>query len=483
MASSLGVDQMNLVQGFKAQMMRKSIPRNVARQLWAQCGGFCQNPCCNRSLFASVDEDVVSLANVAHIIGHGNNGPRTEHDLAEYIEIDGISNLIMLCLFCHKIVDELERKFNVEQMRKWKADHELRINGLFNIPNIGDERELLILVNDLLDENGSIFKEYGPYSPNAVMGESGDAIKIWRKRCLDTILPNNQRIVDLIEKNKRNFSYPWDVYRRMLGYKLHVDAFKDNCLSGLKVNDYKTFPLDFDHFIKDKIGISVPPLEVRTDEELEFRTNQIANYINRFLANHSFIEHMEEANVATLLIKLTDGRELKVFVTNTYFFTEYTFEKVIAVDPEVDAIICSCTAGTYASGAKRMCIENGIGLFMLPEFMGAVRNTGEDFVNYLLRSEKDNRIQTIKNPLQKAGLSHGLSIYLFGSYIRRKIYQDIDIMAVYSNPSAKEDVVKAEEAIRNHFKGQSPLIHTTACSSAEFSTLKFHHDNLTKIYP
>jgi len=464
-------------------MKRKSIPLNVARQLWSQCGGFCQNPSCNRSLFASVDEDVVSLANVAHIIGHGNSGPRTEHELAEYIEVDGISNLIMLCLFCHKIVDELEIKFNVEQMRAWKADHEQRIKGLFDIPNIADERELLILVNDLLDENGSIFKEYGPYSPNVVMGESGDAIKIWRKRCLDTILPNNQRIVDLIEKNKRNFPYPWDVYRQMLGYKLHVDAFKDNCLVGLKVNDYKTFPLDFDHFVKTKIGINVPPLEVRTDEELEFRTNQIANYINRFLANHSFIEHMEEINVATLLVKLADGRTLRVFVTNTYFFTEYTFDKVIAVDPEVDAIICSCPAGTYSGGAKWLCIENDIGLFMLNEFMGAVRKTGEDFVNYLLRSEKEARIQSVKNALKKAILPHGLSFYLFGSYIRRSMYRDIDIMAVYANPLAKEDVVKAEEAIRNHLKGQSPIIDMTVCSSAEFATLKFQHDNLTKIFP
>ena len=58
-------------------MSRKSIATNIARKLWAQCGGFCQNPSCIKYLFAGVEDDVVSLANVAHIIGHGKSGPRS----------------------------------------------------------------------------------------------------------------------------------------------------------------------------------------------------------------------------------------------------------------------------------------------------------------------------------------------------------------------------------------------------------------------
>ena len=88
-------------------MTRKSIPVNVGRELWAQCGGFCQNPACNRPLFAAIGDAQVSLANVAHIIAHGADGPRSDHELAAAIGRDGIDNLIMLCLDCHKIVDEL----------------------------------------------------------------------------------------------------------------------------------------------------------------------------------------------------------------------------------------------------------------------------------------------------------------------------------------------------------------------------------------
>jgi len=189
-------------------MSRKSIATNIARKLWAQCGGFCQNPSCNKYLFARVEDDVVSLANVAHIIGHGESGPRSEHELADYIDKDGIANLMMICLECHKIVDELEDKFSVEQMQAWKTAHGLKINSLFDFPQIYKERDLLEQVNDLLVENKFIFEEYGPFSNRALEGLSGDALIIWRRRCLDTILPNNQRIIGLIEANKNNFPYP-----------------------------------------------------------------------------------------------------------------------------------------------------------------------------------------------------------------------------------------------------------------------------------
>lgn len=463
-------------------MKRESIAANVVRQLWAGCGGYCQNPRCNKYLFASVGDEIVTLANVAHIIGHGANGPRSEHELAKAIDRDGLENLIMLCLDCHKIVDELERDFTVEAMQGWKREHERKVSQFFDIPHITKERDILIEVSELLETNGMIFREYGPYSQKALRGDSGDALTVWRRRCLDTLLPNNRRIVNLVEKNKRNFPFPWDVYREMLGYKLHVDAFEDNCLLGQKVNDYKLFPIEFDHFVKTKLGVDVPPLEVRRDEELEFRRNQVATFIDRFLANHSFITQMEELNRATMSVTLRDGRSLRVFVTNTYYFTAYTFNKVMAVDPQVEVIICSCPAGQYADSAKQLCIEHGIGLFMLGEFMGAVQKTGEDFLNYLLRSESEERINTFRGPLQDNKLPKGLKVYLFGSYLRRKLYRDIDAVMVYSGEPAKGAVEKVSDVLKVAAGKQSSILDVTVCSSKEFSAFQLKHDNLTELH-
>ena len=463
-------------------MGRDSIPVNIVRELWADCGGFCQNPQCNKRLFATIDNETVNISNIAHIIGYGQTGPRTQHELAEYIDKNGIDNLIMLCLECHKIIDQLEEKYPVEQLHQWKSEHSKKIAGLFAIPQISNERELLIMVSDLLDMNHSIYKEYGPFSNNMLNGESGDGIVIWRKRCLDTIIPNNQMIIGLIEKNKRHFSYPWELYREMLIYKIHADAFQDNCLTDKKVNDYKLFPQEFNYFVKTKLGVPVnPPTQVER-EELEYRTNQIQTFIQRFLGSHGSIHHLEELNRATMHVELYDGRDLKVFVTNTYVFSEYTLEKVLATDPAVDAIICSCPAGMYSDSVKKLCIESGIGLFMLNEFMGAIRKEGDDFLNFLLKQDREDRIENLKNILPY-NFNHKVKLYIFGSYIRHKIYNDIDIMIVYPDTSDLGIIHEIEEIICRAILQKGKNADITIVSESEFSGIRFRHNNLTQFYP
>ena len=462
-------------------MNRKSIATNIVRKLWAQCGGFCQNPSCNKYLFARVEDDVVSIANVAHIIGHGERGPRSEHELADYIDKDGIANLMMICLECHKIVDELEDKFSVEQMQAWKTAHELKINSLFDFPQIYNERDLLEQVNDLLIENKVIFEEYGPFSNRALEGFSGDALTIWRRRCLDTILPNNQRIIGLIEANKKNFPYPWKVYRQMMGYRLHADSFRDNCLLEKKVNDYKLFPREFDDFIKQSLGVPVDNVERRGGEELEFRQATVSDHIEKFLANHSFISRMEKLNIAMFDVDLKDDRNLRVFATNTYFFTEYTFEKVMAIDPAIDAIICSNPYGNYTWEAKALCIDHKIGLFRLREFMGAIRKDGDEFLNYLLQEEKSSRLSHSKSLLGRASIPSNFRVYVFGSYLRREIYKDIDLILVYPVGAGEKLISSTIESINQVFEDRASQLDITVCSNAEYENMNLENDNRTRI--
>jgi hypothetical protein len=462
-------------------MGRKSIATNIARKLWAQCGGFCQNPNCNKYLFATTEDVMVSLANVAHIIGHGKNGPRSEHELADYIDKDGIANLAMLCLECHKIVDELEDRFPVEQMHTWKAAHEQKINSLFAFPQIFNERDLLEQVNDLLVENKSIFEEYGPFSKQALEGNSGDTLIIWRRRCLDTILPNNQKIIGLIEANKKNFSYPWEVYRQMMGYRIHADSFRDNCLLEKKVNDYKLFPREFDDYIKQRLELPVENGERRGEEELEFRWQTVSVFIENFLANHSFINRMEKLNIAMFDVELRDGRSLRVFVTNTYFFTEYTFEKIMTIDPAIDSIICSNPYGSYTWEAKALCIDHKIGLFRLREFMGAIRKDGDEFLNYLLQEERASRLSYSKSLIGKASVPLHFQVYIFGSYLRREIYEDIDLILVYPVGADEELISSTVESINQVFEDRLSELDITVCSEAEYEAMSFEDDNRSRI--
>ncbi len=463
-------------------MIRKAIPTNIKRELWAQCGGYCQNPDCNKYLFANIEGDLVSLADIAHIIGAGKTGPRSEHELARVIQKDGLSNLIMLCLDCHKTVDELEHKFSVEEMQLWKTRHFQRIQATFVVPTFSDEQDLLKEVNDLLDENRFIFETYGPFSKFALTGNSDDTIKIWKRRCLDTILPNNQRIIDIFEKNKRSFAYPWAAYRQMLSYKMHADSFRENCLFDEKVNDYKLFPQEFDYYVKSKLGIQAEEPESRDREEIDFRSRTIDDYIDNFLANHSFIRSMKKWNICIFEVQLINERLLRIFVTNTYYFTEYTFEKIVTVDPNIDAIICSTPYSTYSEGAKRLCIENKVGLFMLGEFMGAIRYDDDKFLNYLVSKEKRERIEWFAIELKKSQLLQGqCTIYLFGSYLRNKVYDDIDIILVYNDNTATSNVDALVAEVKRIFHRSTSKLDFTICTKSEFSKLVLKYDNLEKV--
>jgi hypothetical protein len=112
-----------------------------------------------------------------------------------------------------------------------------------------------------------------------------------------------------------------------------------------------------------------------------------------------------------MLITLDDGRELKVFVTNTYCFTSYTLDRVLEIDPAVDAILCSSPAGSYSEEAKIACIERGIGLFNLGEFMGAISSKGEEFLNYLLKSQSASRLTYLKRLVADSGIDSNHRIY------------------------------------------------------------------------
>src|SRR5688572_16421829 len=95
-----------------------------------------------------------------------------------------------------------------------------------------------------------VFFLHGPYSALAMSGDAGDTRKVWRRRCLDTILPNNERIVRIIEKHKNSFGYPWAIYKGLLEFKVHAISFEENCLLENRINDYKTFPSTFPNLIK-----------------------------------------------------------------------------------------------------------------------------------------------------------------------------------------------------------------------------------------
>ena len=181
-------------------------------------------------------------------------------------------------------------------------------------------------------------------------------------------------------------------------------------------------------------------------------------------------------------VELKDGRSLRVFATNTYFFTEYTFEKVMAIDPAVDAIICSNPYGTYTREAKALCIDRKIGLFTLRSFMGAIRKDCDEFLNYLLTDQKSSRLSFLISMLSKASVSSSFQVYIFGSYLRRELYNDIELIVVYTVGADQELISSTlDDSISQVFEKQASQLDITVCSEEEYAAMSFEDDNRTRI--
>jgi len=79
------------------------------RKLLQRSGGVCAFPRCRRALTAdaSAADPIVSLGEIAHIVGESVNGPRGASSLSAE-ERNRCENLILLCAHHHQLIDALE---------------------------------------------------------------------------------------------------------------------------------------------------------------------------------------------------------------------------------------------------------------------------------------------------------------------------------------------------------------------------------------
>jgi hypothetical protein len=107
---------------------RKTIPDPVTNRLFALSGNQCAFPGCKNAVTDQVapGERPVTLAQRAHIVGVGRQGPRSR-EAPLSVDIDAVENLLLLCGDHHTIVDANPRIYSVEVLAKYKADHETRM--------------------------------------------------------------------------------------------------------------------------------------------------------------------------------------------------------------------------------------------------------------------------------------------------------------------------------------------------------------------
>jgi hypothetical protein len=116
-----------------------SISDRTRKSLWAKSGNRCII-CRNELVQPSESSDGnVILGEECHIISEKVRGPRGEIYFDK--DFDHYDNLILLCAKDHKIIDEPNRVYSVEKLRRLKADHE-------NWVKVTLENDVLAFTND-----------------------------------------------------------------------------------------------------------------------------------------------------------------------------------------------------------------------------------------------------------------------------------------------------------------------------------------------
>ena len=108
-----------------------NVSGDVRTRLWGKAGGRCQYEGCNKPLWRhDVTTFEFNSSYVAHIVADQPGGPRGDPVRSDLLKND-ISNLMLLCDGCHRLIDKADVEGHPEDRLKGMKDrHELRIELL-----------------------------------------------------------------------------------------------------------------------------------------------------------------------------------------------------------------------------------------------------------------------------------------------------------------------------------------------------------------
>lgn len=122
--------------------LSRKIPELVRIILFVRAGGRCEFDGCNDYLIEHhVTLTEGNFAQFAHIVAFSEEGPRGKGRRPS--DINNVSNLMLLCPRCHKLIDDNAEKFTRRTLEGYKKRHEERI---CHVTGLGPEQKTSILV-------------------------------------------------------------------------------------------------------------------------------------------------------------------------------------------------------------------------------------------------------------------------------------------------------------------------------------------------
>lgn len=183
--------------------VRRSIPRNIKLKLFAESGGHCQRPNCLKPLFPVDMGGNMHIAEMAHVIPHGETGPRHEERPSEEFEANSFENLILLCPTCHTIIDKAPDSYPRSMLLDWKRNHFITLVHSQGIIRYEERKQARDAVIAAMDENKAIWKEFAPCDGASFeFDPESETANAWSQRMRSVILPNHFHIQAMIRINQ-----------------------------------------------------------------------------------------------------------------------------------------------------------------------------------------------------------------------------------------------------------------------------------------
>jgi hypothetical protein len=172
------------------------------------------------------------IAEMAHVIPHGDAGPRHEERPTGDFDRDSFDNLILLCPTCHTKIDKDPDAYPRNVLLDWKQQHLANLALKQGIKPYNDRDQVKDAVARIMAENRAIWKRYAPVDGSAFEYDPESGIsQAWEQRMRSVILPNHYRAQAIIEANLGLATE--DEHRIFAEYKEHVRGLTERHVCGV----------------------------------------------------------------------------------------------------------------------------------------------------------------------------------------------------------------------------------------------------------
>ena len=220
-----------------------SILESDVKRLWGLAAGRCSFQGCGIPCINFIESEQVIVGQMAHIIAKRPRGPRGNTRVGENNKYE---NLILLCPTHHTQIDKAAvGTYPCSILQEWKKNHEEFVRKALATPPFSTRMEMAKFIQGLLVENRISWEKYGPESMEARTNPLSNLIAIWALRKVETIVPNNARIVNAIECNKSYFSL--EEYEIACSFIEHAKGFERRCYHSIE--GVPCFPKQFEQLV------------------------------------------------------------------------------------------------------------------------------------------------------------------------------------------------------------------------------------------